>query len=98
VADTATKLETDRATALAEAALLDTPAEEEFDFLARLAARLCGTEMAGITLLDGECQYYKSAIGHDGGTIRRDQSFCQHPVTCLERVNDTCWKIGWHSV
>jgi PAS domain S-box-containing protein len=74
-------LEAQRDTALAEAGLLDAPAEEEFDFLARLAARICGTEMAGITLLDGECQYYKSAIGHSGPTIRQDESFCQYPVT-----------------
>jgi PAS domain S-box-containing protein len=78
--DSPTQLESARSTALSEAALLDTPPEEEFDFLARLAAKLCGTEMAGITLLDGECQYYKSAIGHSGATIPQDESFCQYPV------------------
>jgi PAS domain S-box-containing protein len=78
--DSPTQLESARSTALSEAALLDTPPEEEFDFLARLAAKLCGTEMAGITLLDGECQYYKSAIGHSGATIQQDESFCQYPV------------------
>ena len=80
MADSPTELEAQRDTALSEAGLLDTPAEEEFDFLARLAARLCGTEMAGITLLDGQYQYYKSAIGHSGATIPQNESFCQYPV------------------
>jgi PAS domain S-box-containing protein len=79
--DTATETDTERRTALAEAGLLDTPPEEEFDFLARLAARLCGTKMAGITLVDGHCQYYKSAIGHSGAPIPQDESFCQHTVS-----------------
>jgi PAS domain S-box-containing protein len=70
-------------TALTEAALLDTPPEEEFDFLTRLAARLCGTEMAGITLLDGEFQYFKSAFGHSGVTVPQDESFCQHTKSTM---------------
>jgi PAS domain S-box-containing protein len=91
MAISATELQAARGTALAEAALVDTPAEEEFDFLARLAARLCGTEMAGITLLDGQCQYYKSAIGHSGATIPQDESFCQYTVTSASTmvVEDT---------
>ena len=53
----------DRLAALRRTALLDTPPEEAFDRLTRMAARLLGTPVALISLVAEDHQYFKSAIG-----------------------------------
>src|SRR5712671_3673469 len=40
--------------------IMYTPAEEAFDDVAQLAADLCGTEIALITLVDAERQWFKA--------------------------------------
>jgi len=42
--------------------IIYTPAEEPFDDVARLAAELCGTEIALITLVDSDYQWFKAPI------------------------------------
>jgi PAS domain S-box-containing protein len=74
------KREADRIAALDACAIFDTPPDEEFDFLARLAAEVCGVEMAGITFIDADRQFYKSAIGMVAPEVSRAESFCQHTV------------------
>lgn len=59
----ATMDETTRLDALAQANILDTPPEPEFDELAALAAYVCGTPMAIITLIDEKRQWFKSQFG-----------------------------------
>ena len=52
-----------RLAVLRETELLDSLPEEEFDRLARLAARVLGTPVAMVTLLDGDRQFCKSIAG-----------------------------------
>jgi PAS domain S-box-containing protein len=76
-----------RLAALRQTALLGTPPEEEFDRLARLAARLVGSPVAMVTLLDDERQFAKSVVGLSGEDAEalRDlplsQSVCRHAVS-----------------
>lgn len=65
--------------------LLDTPAEEAFDRLARLAARLLRAPVALISLVDEERQFFKSCIGlvEPWGSARQtplSHSVCQYEV------------------
>jgi len=53
----------DRLAALRRTALLDTPPEEAFDRLTRMAARLLGTPVSLISLVADDHQFFKSAIG-----------------------------------
>ena len=78
-----------RLAALAETGLPDTPPEEAFDRLTRLAARLLGARMAKLTLVDGERQFFKSAVGFPEPVASARQtpveaSVCQYVVTSGE--------------
>jgi PAS domain S-box-containing protein len=52
-----------RLAAVARTALLDTPPEEGFDRLTRMAARLLGAPVSLITLVADDRQFFKSAMG-----------------------------------
>jgi two-component system, cell cycle sensor histidine kinase and response regulator CckA len=56
-------LRPDRLAALRQTALLDTPPEEGFDRLTRMAARLLGAPIALISLVTDERQFFKSTTG-----------------------------------
>ena len=60
--------------------LLGTPAESEFDDIAELAAQICGTPTALISLIDEQRQWFKSTIGFDETETARDISFCGHAI------------------
>ena len=60
--------------------ILYTPEEESFDEVARLAADLCGTEIALITLVDSERQWFKARVGVEQTGTSRDLSFCGHCI------------------
>lgn len=65
--------------------LVDTPAEEVFDRLTRLAARLIPSPIALISIVDNERQFFKSAFGlaEPLATHRQtplSHAFCQHVV------------------
>ncbi|MFL5860361.1 MAG: GAF domain-containing protein [Solirubrobacteraceae bacterium] len=67
------------------------PAEESFDRLARLAARVVGAPVALVTAVDRDRQYFKSCLGlPEPWATRREtplsHSFCQHVVTAREPV------------
>ncbi|MCU0791859.1 MAG: response regulator [Opitutaceae bacterium] len=68
--------ESDRLGVLRSYAVLDTPAEPPFDQLAQLAAHICGTPTALITLIDAERQWFKSCIGFDATETPREDSVC----------------------
>ena len=75
----------DRLKALRHVALLDTPAEESFDRLTRLAARLLEVPIALVSLVDEDRQFFKSHCGlPEPWASRREtplsHSFCQHAV------------------
>jgi len=60
--------------------ILDTPAEQVFDDLSRLAAQICSTPIALISLIDGTRQWFKSRIGLAVTETSRDVSFCTHAI------------------
>src|SRR6516225_1883803 len=60
--------------------IIYTPAEEAFDDVARLAADLCGTEIALITLVDSDYQWFKARVGVEHTGTPRDLSFCGHCI------------------
>ncbi len=76
---------------LRELNLLDTPAEERFDRLARITQHIFDVPIVLITLIDSDRQWLKSAIGVEIRETPRSISFCGH--TILERnilvVSDT---------
>ena len=53
----------ERLAAVTRTALLDTPPEEAFDRLTRMAARLLGAPVSLITLVTEDRQFFKSAMG-----------------------------------
>src|SRR4028119_742181 len=55
--------ENDRLKALRCYGILDTPPEADFDNIVRLAARVCQTPVALITLVDDRRQWFKAEIG-----------------------------------
>lgn len=60
--------------------LLDTPAEERFDHVTRLAQRLFDVPYALVTLIDEGRQWLKSVQGDLPRESRRDVAFCAHTI------------------
>jgi PAS domain S-box-containing protein len=72
--------ESARLDALRNYQILDTPPEQDFDNLARLAATICGTPLALISLIDADRQWSKSRIGLDASQMPRDHAFCSYAI------------------
>src|ERR1700732_1723077 len=61
-------------------AILATLPEQEFDDLTRLAALICGTPIALVSLVDADRQWFKSRVGIDDAETHRDIAFCGHAI------------------
>ena len=72
--------EEDRLRSLECSGLLDTPAEQRFDRITRLARRMFRVPIVLISLVDGERQWFKSRQGLAVPETDRDISFCGHAV------------------
>jgi DNA-binding CsgD family transcriptional regulator len=75
----------ERLAALQRTELLDTIPELQFDRVTRLACRLLGTEVALLSLIDADRQFFKSSCGlpEPWASARQtplSHSFCQHVV------------------
>jgi GAF domain-containing protein len=75
----------ERLAALQRTELLDTIPEIQFDRVTRLACRLLGTEVALLSLIDADRQFFKSSCGppEPWASARQtplSHSFCQHVV------------------
>jgi GAF domain-containing protein len=69
-----------RLEALRQYEILDTDPEESFNDLTRLAAYICDTPIALITLVDAHRQWFKARVGIGEKETSRDISFCAHAI------------------
>jgi GAF domain-containing protein len=72
--------ESARLAALHRYEILDTPAEAEFDDFTRLAAHICGTPIALISLVDQNRQWFKSERGLGMPETPLELSICRHAI------------------
>ncbi|WP_165856444.1 GAF domain-containing protein [Marinobacter sp. JSM 1782161] len=60
--------------------VLDTPVEERFERITRLAQKFYGVAIAAITLVDEDRQWFKSIQGLEAKATERRVSFCGHAL------------------
>jgi signal transduction histidine kinase len=71
--------------------ILDTPYEDEFDDIVKLASLLCNTSISTITLIDSSRQWFKAKVGLENRETSREVSFCSYAIaanTDLYQVED----------
>jgi len=91
--------ETERLLSLRDYDMLDTPADPLFDGIAALAAQICETPIALVSLIDQDRQWFKSNIGlPDIKETQRAVAFCAHAIhgDVLMEVPDAQLDIRFH--
>jgi PAS domain S-box-containing protein len=73
-----------RLQSLYETRLLDSPAEERFDRVTRLAKQMFDVPIALVSLVDSDRQWFKSKQGLDACQTSREISFCGHAILSPE--------------
>ncbi|HEX2597751.1 MAG TPA: sigma 54-interacting transcriptional regulator, partial [Terriglobales bacterium] len=69
-----------RVQALRQYAVLNTAPEPAYDQLAELAASICGTPIAAVSLIDSDRQWIKANVGLNFSETARDVAFCAHTI------------------
>src|SRR5438270_7490146 len=74
--------ESERIQALNGLHILDTPVEERYERITRLAARLLDIPIVLVNLVDSDVVWFKSCFGADGNSneTSRDDSFCSWTI------------------
>jgi diguanylate cyclase (GGDEF)-like protein len=86
--------ERDRLIALDRFDVLETPREETFDRIVRLARSIFRVPMATVSLIDGHRQWHKSFDGLSGNEAPREHTFCnrtiqeQRPLVVTDAATD----------
>lgn len=73
-----------RLAALHATDLLDSPVEERFERITRLAQTLFNVPIVAVSLVDEDRQWFKSRIGLDAPETPRAVSFCGHAIQSSE--------------
>lgn len=66
--------------------ILDTPPEADFDDIVEMAAGLCDTPLAAVTLIDERRQWIKASHGAVPKELPREESFCVQLVLSDDEV------------
>ncbi|MEJ6482293.1 sensor domain-containing diguanylate cyclase [Nostoc punctiforme UO1] len=80
------KNEAERLKALADYNILDTLPEQGFDDLTAIAAYICKTPIALISLVDADRQWFKSNIGLKVRETPRESAFCSYAILHPENI------------
>lgn len=75
-----------RLAALRSFGVLDTAPENDYDDLTRLAAAICHTPMALISLVDEDRQWFKSRLGLEAQETPLSLSFCRHALARPDEI------------
>lgn len=71
---------------LTEYEILDTPSEQDFDELTKLASSICQVPVSLISFLDKNRQWFKSNFGTKIKETLREESFCTYAIQNKEDV------------
>jgi|GEM_PF-663630 len=77
---TVTAVESARQHALDRYHVVDTPSESVYDDLVRIAAHLCGTPIALLSLIDRDRQWFKARLGLAENETPRNVAVCAHAI------------------
>lgn len=78
--------ERERVAALYARQLMDSPPEERFDRISRLAVQTVGAPIAYVAFLDGERQWFKSMCGLSLSETSRRTALCSHTILSMEPI------------
>lgn len=74
------KNEVDRIKNLCEHMVLDTPSDQRYDDITKLAQMICVTPVTLVSLVDTNRQWFKSKQGLEATETPRDIAFCAHAI------------------
>ena len=88
--------EIQRLAALHALNILDTPREERFDRVTRIAQALFDVPIVAVSLVDENREWFKSCLGVSGSEGSRSSSFCGHAILQdqILIIPDTLWGLS----
>jgi diguanylate cyclase len=78
--------EQERLAAVESLDVIDTPPEQVLDDLVAVAAAICGTPIALLTIIDTGRVWFKARLGLTGSETPREQAFCAYAILHPDRV------------